>query len=64
MASAMNFVCYSSMEMMNYIKAQEDELVERMGDTILSMEEGILEAKLSFPFVFNGRCVMIVVKNK
>jgi hypothetical protein len=34
-----------------------------MGDTII-MEEGILEVKLSFPFVLSIQCVMIVVKNK
>jgi hypothetical protein len=34
-----------------------------MGDTII-MEEGILEVKLSFPFVLSRQCVMIVVKNK
>jgi hypothetical protein len=49
--------------MMGFIKTKEDGLVERMGDTKI-MEEGIMETKLSFPFVLNGRCVMIVVKNK
>jgi hypothetical protein len=47
--------------MIGSIKDEKDELVERMGDTMI-MEEGILETKLSFPFVLNGQCVMIVVK--
>jgi hypothetical protein len=49
--------------MMGFVKAEKDKLVERMGDTVI-MEEGIMEVKLSFPFVLNGRCVMIVVKSK
>jgi len=32
-------------------KVEEDELVEKMGDAEIK-EEGISEAKLSFPFVF------------
>jgi hypothetical protein len=47
--------------MMGFVKAEEDRLVERMGDTAI-MEEGILEAKLSFSFVLSKWCVMIVVK--
>ncbi len=47
---------------MSCTKVEEDGLVERMGDTKVN-EEGILEVKLSFPFVLNKLCVMRIMEN-
>jgi hypothetical protein len=38
--------------MVGSAKVEDDMLVERMGDAMIK-EEGILKAKLSFPFVFS-----------
>jgi len=48
--------------MVGFTKVEEDGLVERMGDAKIN-EEGIPEAKLSFPFVLNRLCVMRIMKN-
>jgi hypothetical protein len=47
--------------MASFAKVEEDRLVERMGDPMIK-EEGILKAKLSFPFVISKQCVMITMK--
>jgi hypothetical protein len=50
------------LEMVSFTKVEEDRLVERMGDTKIN-EDGILEAKFSFPFVSNKLCVMRIMEN-
>jgi hypothetical protein len=49
--------------MAGFAKVEEDMLVERMGDAMIK-EEGILKAKLSFPFVLSRWCVMITMKSR